>query len=82
MASIEKIYAIWGGNAEALATDLGEQGVTVRQWRNRGSIPPDKWALIIAKASSKGVSLSVSDFGPNKDVLAIARAIDAERDAA
>lgn len=82
MDTISTIYSAWRGNAEALATDIGQLGVTVRQWRNRGSIPPEFWATIIEKAAARGVSLSVADFGPNKEVLAIAKAIDAERDAA
>jgi hypothetical protein len=82
MADFSTIYAAWDGNAEALAEEIGEKGVTVRQWRNRGSIPPEKWALIIEKAATRGHALTVADFGPNADVLAIAKALDAERDAA
>jgi len=82
MASMDKIYSAWGGNAEAMADDIGAQGVTVRQWRNRRSIPPEHWASIIGKAAERGVVLTVADFGPNSDVLAIAKAISAERDAA
>lgn len=82
MDGISNIYSAWGGNAEALANDIGQLGVTVRQWRNRGSIPPEFWATIIQKAAERGATLSVTDFGPNRDVLAIARALDAERDAA
>lgn len=82
MANMEKIYAAWGGKAEALASALGEKGVTVRQWRNRESIPPEYWAAIIERAGEAGYALSVSDFGPNAHVLAMAKAIDAERNAA
>ena len=82
MADMEKIYAAWGGKAEALASALGEKGVTVRQWRNRESIPPEYWAAIIEQAGALGHRLTVSDFGPNAHVLAVAKAIDAERNVA
>jgi hypothetical protein len=83
MANIEKIYLAWGGNAEAMAAAIGEAAVTVRQWRNRKSIPPRVWAIIIEKAAEHGFSLAVSDFGPiPTEVDAIQQAFRAERDAA
>jgi hypothetical protein len=83
MSNIAKIYSAWEHSAEALAADLGEKGVTVRQWRNRESIPPEHWAAIIEKAAARGVDIAVDDFGPNAAVLAVARALAAEaRDAA
>ena len=81
MANIDRIYKAWG-NAEEMASDLGEKGVTVRQWRNRGNIPPEHWARIIEKAKERGTELRVDDFGPNSDVLAIAKAVEAEKRAA
>lgn len=62
MSHLDPIYAIWNGNAEALATDIGELGVTVRQWRNRGNIPPKYWPKIIAAAKAKGADLALSQF--------------------
>jgi hypothetical protein len=82
MANMERIYSAWGGNAEDMASDLGEKGVTVRQWRNRNSIPPERWPLIIEKSAAKGVLLAVDDFGPSPEVLAVARAIEAQKRAA
>jgi hypothetical protein len=81
MANIDRIYSAWG-NAEEMASDLGEKGVTVRQWRNRGNIPPEHWARIIEKAAARGTDLTVEDFGPNPEVLAIAKAVEAEKRAA
>lgn len=81
MANIDLIYSAWD-SAEGMATDLGEKGVTVRQWRNRGSIPPEHWANIIDKAAARGVILTVEDFGPKAEVLAVAKAIEAEKRAA
>lgn len=82
MANMETLYSAWDGNAEALANDIGELGVTVRQWRNRGSIPPEYWPAIIEKAAAKGVLLRVEDFGPSPQILAVAKAIEAQRKAA
>lgn len=62
MSHLNSIYAVWNGNAEALAADIGERGVTVRQWRNRGNIPPKYWPKIIAAAEARGASLAWSQF--------------------
>jgi DNA-binding transcriptional regulator YdaS (Cro superfamily) len=81
MANMKLVYSAWDGNAEAMAAELGERGVTVRQWRNRGSIPPEHWPAIIEKAAARGVMLSVEDFGPSAQILAVAKAIEAQRKA-
>ena len=62
MSHLKPIYDVWSGNAEALAADIGEQGVTVRQWRNRGSIPSRYWPKIIEAAAAKGVALEWHQF--------------------
>lgn len=63
MSHLTKIYAAWDGNAEAMATDIGETGVTVRQWRNRDSIHSDHWPKIIKAAWEKrGQCLRFEDF--------------------
>lgn len=62
MSHLNTIYAVWNGNAEALAADIGVLGVTVRQWRNRGNIPAKYWPKIIAAAEAKGVKLTLAQF--------------------
>lgn len=62
MAHLTSIYDVWGGNAEALAADIGQNGVTVRQWRNRRNIPPAYWPKIIEAAAAKGVEIAWTDF--------------------
>lgn len=63
MSHLTPIYEIWE-NAEAMAADIGELGVTVRQWRNRGNIPPKYWQRITEAAARKGRTLSPNDFLP------------------
>lgn len=62
MSKIASIYAPWEGNAEAMAADIQEKPVTVRQWRNRGNIPSRYWPRIIAEAAKRGVALTADDF--------------------
>lgn len=64
MSQLAPIYSAWDGNAEAMALDIDEKPVTVRQWRNRGNIPPRYWPKIIAKAAERGHSLDWLQFVP------------------
>ena len=64
MEHLKPIYDAWAGNAEAMASDINELGVTVRQWRNRGNIPPQYWQKIIAAAAVRGVTLELHQFIP------------------
>lgn len=64
MSHLTPIYDAWDGNAEAMAADIGELGVTVRQWRNRNNIPPIYWQAIIDAAKKKGARLEWSQFVP------------------
>ena len=67
MSHLASIYAIWDGNAEAMAADIGESGVTVRQWRNRGNIPPRYWEKIILAAAKRGELIDWRSFVPHDD---------------
>lgn len=71
MSHLAPIYAAWEDNAEAMAADIGEPGVKVRQWRNRGNIPPAYWPRIIAEAQMKrGVAIEMAQFiKPSAGVL-------------
>lgn len=62
MSHLASVYAVWDNNAEAMATDIGEQGVTVRQWRNRNNIPPQYWPKIISAAAKREKLLKWTDF--------------------
>ncbi len=62
------IYEVWDGNAEALATDIAELGVTVRQWRNRGDIPSRAWPKIIHAAAARGTVLRLEDSDPGRSL--------------
>ncbi len=61
---IQTIFEAWGGNAEQLAADIGESGVTVRQWRRRNSIPPRYWNRIIDAAARRGKVVTLEQFLP------------------
>lgn len=67
MSHLSSIYAVWDGNAEALAADIGESGVLVRQWRNRGSIPARYWQRIIDAAARREGAITWTDFIPPED---------------
>lgn len=65
MSGIETIFAVWP-TARALAVDIGESDVTVRQWRNRaGFIPPRYWARIQQAAEARGTFLPLELFAPD-----------------
>lgn len=70
MSILAPIYSPWGGNAEAMAADIGEKPVTVRQWRNRGNIPPQYWRKIIAAADRRGETLTLEQFVPPQGIAA------------
>lgn len=67
MSHLKPIYDAWDGNAEAMAADIGEQGVTVRQWRNRGNIPPQYWPKIVDAAAKRGTALQLHQFIPPRE---------------
>jgi hypothetical protein len=58
MSTMDEIFTPWSGSAADLARDIGENPVTVRQWRNRGSIPPRYWLRIIEAAKARGHELT------------------------
>lgn len=61
MLTFADVIALWG-KATILASDIGENPVTVRAWRNRNSIPADKWRKIISAAERRGFDLSLDDL--------------------
>jgi hypothetical protein len=64
MSHLNIIFAVWDDNAEAMAADIDEKGVTVRQWRNRGDIPSRAAQLKIIRAAfdKNGTVLKLEDF--------------------
>lgn len=67
MSHLNPIYAVWENNAEALASDIGELGVTVRQWRRRNNIPSQYWPKIIEAAALKGKLVEWRQFVPPQE---------------
>jgi hypothetical protein len=58
---MERIFTIWPTAAD-LARDIGENPVTVRHWRRRGSIPARFDRSIVDAAAKRGASLSFEDM--------------------
>jgi hypothetical protein len=59
--TFSEIINRWGSPAD-LAEDLGEEVGTVRQWRNRNSLPDRVWKGAVASAAKRqidGVTLEV-----------------------
>jgi hypothetical protein len=63
MTYADKIILAFGG-VRALARRLGRAPSTVGSWADRGSIPDDDKAAILAIALQDGVPLSAEDFFP------------------
>jgi len=59
--SFSAIVNLWP-SAEALAADIGEKGVTVRQMRNRDSIDAGYWERILAAAAVRGFHAVTSEL--------------------
>lgn len=53
MKTIRDVIDRWE-SAEVLAGELGQKGVTVRAWRNRGAIPPRYWLNLVEAARRRG----------------------------
>lgn len=51
--TFSSIIDLWP-SAAALASDLDEKDVTVRKWRNRNSIPGEKWLRLVRAAERRG----------------------------
>lgn len=58
---MEKVFSIWP-NAAELAREIGENPVTVRAWRSRGSIPADRDAILIEAAKRIGATLTLEEL--------------------
>lgn len=64
MAELATVFAPWSANAAEMARDLGENETTVRNWRQRGSVPARHWPNIIKAAAARGHVLAAADFLP------------------
>lgn len=53
MQSFADIIDLWP-TATELAAELGEKEGTVRQWKNRNSIPADRWPAIVGASARRG----------------------------
>ncbi len=46
-------------SARALAEDVGEKTASVHKWRQRDSIPGDKWLAIVTAAKQRGYDIDL-----------------------
>lgn len=53
MKSFADVIDLWD-NLSAFAKDAGVSYGAAKQWRRRGSIPAERWSLIIEAASRRG----------------------------
>ena len=58
---MDHIFDAWPTVAD-MARDIGKKPVTVRSWRNRGSIPGEYDLLIIERAKLRGVDIRLEDL--------------------
>lgn len=49
------IIGLWPSNDD-LALDIDEKPGTVRKWRQRNSIPADKWLSVVRAARRRGLA--------------------------
>lgn len=53
IASFTEVIDVFGSCA-ALGAEIGEKAGTVRQWRSRNRIPPDRWLRVAEAARNRG----------------------------
>lgn len=58
---MDQLFSLWPTAAD-MARDIGENPVTVRSWRTRGSIPAKHDLKIIERARQKGGSITFEDL--------------------
>lgn len=67
--SFADVVNLWKPN-QALADELGVDGIKVRKWRERDSIPPEHWPKVIKAAEKIGQKLTAEEL----TALAVKRA--------
>ena len=47
-------------SARVLAEDIGEKTASVHKWRQRNSIPGEKWLAVVSAAEQRGFELNLA----------------------
>lgn len=56
MRTFSDIIDLWPNPAPStLGDDIGEEPATVRQWRNRNTLPPRVWTRVVAAAVRRDI---------------------------
>lgn len=58
MRNFKEVIDLWPSTAE-LASDVGKEADAVRKWKERGSIPSDVWADLVAAAVKRNYPVDV-----------------------
>lgn len=58
---MSRVFQIWPSAAD-LAREIGENPITVRAWRRRGSIPADRDLALIEAARRRGEDLTLEEL--------------------
>jgi hypothetical protein len=61
MQTYADVIGLWD-SAEQFGADLDILGVTARAWRNRNSIPPERWKDVVAAAQRRGFAQVTTDL--------------------
>ena len=75
-----RFIGIWGSAAN-LARAMGEEQATVRAWFNRGSIPAQHDAKIIAAAKTAGRNVTPQDLFDLRQSLLAGREVRVQQNA-
>ena len=53
----KQILNMWP-SLDSLVADIKDKKVTVKQWKNRNRIPPDRWVDLVAAAQVRDIALT------------------------
>lgn len=61
MDTFAEIIGLWPSTAE-FAKDVNATAVTARAWKNRNSIPGERWLAVVNAANRRGYSITLEQL--------------------